>query len=85
MDRDEIQRKVISTVALALELVEQELDSDTKLLPLVGGEESWLIDILMDIEDEMGMGLLDEGFTEVNTIGEAVDFIERRCAATGGE
>ena len=52
--------------------------TESKLVADLGADSLDLIELLMEIEDEFGIELADEEFTELLSVGNVVEFVEKK-------
>ena len=68
--------KVVSMIAQYLDVDEKSITRETDLKKDLKADSLVLVELLFTLEEETGITVDDEAATELNTVGEIVDYIE---------
>lgn len=68
--------KVVSMLAQYLDVDEKSITRKTDLKKDLKADSLVLVELLFTLEEETGITVDDEAATELNTVGEIVDYIE---------
>lgn len=68
--------KVVSMLAQYLDVDEKSITRETDLKKDLKADSLVLVELLFTLEKETGITVDDEAATELNTVGEIVDYIE---------
>ncbi len=68
--------KVVSMLAQYLDVDEKSITRETDLKKDLKADSLVLVELLFTLEEETGITVDDEAATELNTVGEIVDYIE---------
>ena len=81
LTEQEIQEKVISIIADQMNIDKSEISRDTSFINDLNADSLDTVELVMELEDEFDMNIPDEEAEKLQTIGAAVDFIEKHLAA----
>ncbi len=74
--------RIISYLSEQLDIPKEEMNRDTTFESL-HLDSLDMVEMVMDMEEELGVDFEMEGKLEVNTIGELADYIEEKLAEIG--
>ncbi len=78
MTRDEVMTKVRSHLAEELELPEDRIEDGTRFREDLDADSLDLYELVMELEDTYGVAISEEDAAEIQTVGQAVDFVLAR-------
>lgn len=81
MSRDEIFTIIKEFLLEALPLTEDRINMDARFQEDLEADSLDLVELIMTMEEKFGIKITDEEAAEIKTVGDAVDFVERRVAA----
>lgn len=70
--------KITEILAEQLDAEREAMTMDTKIADDLGADSLDLVDLLMSIEDEFGIEIPDEDVENIQTIGDIVEYINRK-------
>ncbi len=70
--------KITEILAEQLDADKDTMTADTKIADDLGADSLDLVDLLMSIEDEFGIEIPDEDVENIQTIGDIVDYIDKK-------
>ncbi len=76
MDEKEIQEKVVSIVAEQMGVDKGELSRDTHFVNDLNADSLDTVELVMEFEDEFETSIPDEQAEKIQTVGQAIDYIE---------
>lgn len=79
--RQEIEEKVIQIVSDQLGVDKSEITSETSFVNDLNADSLDTVELVMELEDEFEMSIPDEEAEKLQTVGAAVEFIEKHIAA----
>ena len=74
----DVYAKVKDIVVELLEVDPDEVTRDASFRDTLKADSLDLVELLMAFEDEFGATIPDEDVKQINTVGDAVDYIARR-------
>lgn len=74
----DVYAKVKDIVVELLEVDPDEVTRDASFRDTLEADSLDLVELLMAFEDEFGATIPDEDVKQINTVGDAVDYIARR-------
>ncbi|HUT21237.1 MAG TPA: acyl carrier protein [Anaerolineae bacterium] len=74
----DVYAKVKDIVVELLEVDPDEVTRDASFRDTLEADSLDLVELLMAFEDEFGAAIPDEDVKQINTVGDAVDYIEKR-------
>lgn len=81
---EEIEEKVVSIVAEQLSVDKAEISRQTSFVNDLGADSLDTVELVMELEDEFDMNIPDEEAEKLQTVGAAVEFIQKMLAASKG-
>lgn len=76
--RDEIFTKVREHLATELELERAEIRDEVRFREDLDADSLDLYELVMELEDTYGISMSEEEAAEIETVGQAVDFVSAR-------
>jgi acyl carrier protein len=80
MDRTEMTRKVIELAAEQVGAKPQEVTPATHFVNDLNFDSLNKVEFVMELEDEFGTSVDDETAEKLHTVGEVVEYIEKRIS-----
>ena len=80
----EIEQKVISIVAEQLSVDKAEISRETSFVNDLGADSLDTVELVMELEDEFDMNIPDDEAEKLQTVGSAIDFIQKVMAGPKG-
>ena len=77
----EIEEKVVSIVAEQLSVDKAEISRETSFVGDLGADSLDTVELVMELEDEFDMNIPDEEAEKLQTVGAAIDYIQKQMAA----
>jgi acyl carrier protein len=75
MNRDEVMTKVRGHLAAELEVDEGRIEDGTRFREDLDADSLDLYELVMELEDTYGIRVSEEEAAEIETVGQAVDFV----------
>ena len=69
--------KIIRYVSEQLSIDESELNEKTEIIDDLGADSLDIVEILLRIEEELGVSVPDEAVIEMKTIGDMAKYVEK--------
>ncbi len=85
MTRDEIFKKVQETLVENLDLEEDEVTEEAVLSDDLDATSLELVDLVMDLEKQLKTRIELEELTDIETVGDVVDLIEKKSKSASLE
>ena len=73
-----IEEKVHSIIGEVLEIKESSISSEKAFVEDLGADQLDVIEIVMTIEDTMGISLSQDDISHIATVGQLVEFVRHR-------
>ncbi|HCO03234.1 MAG TPA: acyl carrier protein [Actinobacteria bacterium] len=80
MERQELETKVRSVLADKLALDEDRITLDARLSEDLDADSLDLVEVVMGLEDSLGISIPEEEIDGVKTVRQAVDLVEAKLA-----
>ena len=80
----EIEAKVIAIVAEQLSVDKAEVSRETSFVNDLGADSLDTVELVMELEDEFDMNIPDDEAEKLQTVGSAIDFIQKVMAGPKG-
>ena len=78
MDRNTILGKVKKYILDQLPVDEDRVVESARMVDDLGADSANLMMLIMDLEDEFGMTVEDDALGSIKTVGDVVDYIQKR-------
>jgi acyl carrier protein len=79
--REEIEEKVCEIVSEQMGVDKSEITTATSFVNDLNADSLDTVELVMELEDEFDTSIPDEEAEKLQTVGAAVDFIEKQMAA----
>ena len=76
MSENEIEEKVISIVAEQMGVDKGEINRDTNFVNDLNADSLDTVELVMEFEDEFETSIPDEEAEKIQTVGQAIDYIQ---------
>ena len=80
LTKDEIRAKIIKIVVENLGVSEEQVTDDAQFAQDLGADSLDQVELVMSLEEEFGAEIRDEDADSLNTVGDAINYIEKRIA-----
>ena len=70
--------KVKSILSSQFGIDEDQINENTDVVSDLGADSLDVVELMMSVEDEFGIMIQDEEIAELKTVGDVVNYIERR-------
>jgi len=77
---DDVEAKVKAIVAEQLGVDQAEITRETSFVSDLNADSLDTVELVMEFEDEFDMSIPDEEAEKIQTVGQAVDYIEQNAA-----
>lgn len=81
MTRDEVMQKVRDHLSEELELPKDRIEEGTRFREDLDADSLDLYELVMELEDTYGIRMAEEEAAQIETVGQAVDFVVERLPA----
>lgn len=81
MATTEVQDRVIDIVAEQLGVDKDKVTPDTSFVNDLGADSLDTVELVMELEEEFDINIPDEEAEKIQTVGQAIEFIERAKSA----
>ena len=78
---EEIEHKIIKTVAETLRIEESTISADSKFVDDLGADSLDLVELMMAIEAAFDCDIPDEEAGKIATVSDAVKYVEKHLSA----
>ena len=75
----DIEEKVINIVAEQLGVDKSEINKETSFVNDLNADSLDTVELVMEFEDEFDMSIPDENAEKIQTVGQAIDYIEQHA------
>jgi acyl carrier protein len=82
MTSAEIEQKVIEIVCKQLNVPKEKVSRTTSFVNDLGADSLDTVELVMEIEDGFDMSIPDEDAEKIQTVGEAIAYIEQKMSST---
>ncbi len=79
----EIEQKVISIVSEQMGVDKAEIRRETSFINDLNADSLDTVELVMELEDEFDLNIPDEEAEKIQTVGAAVEFIQKHLASKG--
>ncbi len=80
LTKDEIRAKIKKIVVENLGVSEEQVTDDASFSQDLGADSLDQVELVMSLEEEFGAEIRDEDADSLNTVGDAINYIEKRIA-----
>ena len=80
LTRDEIRAKIMNIVTEGLGVSADQVTDDAQFSQDLGADSLDQVELVMALEEEFGAEIRDEDADKLNTVGDAIAYIESRLA-----
>ena len=80
MTRDEIFEQVKAILVETLSVDEEKVTMEARFQEDLETDSLDLVELVMTMEEKFGIKISDEEAAEIKTVGDAVEFVEKRIA-----
>ena len=80
LTKEEIRAKIKSIVVENLGVSEDQVTDDAQFSQDLGADSLDQVELVMSLEEEFGAEIRDEDADSLNTVGDAINYIEKRIA-----
>ena len=81
MDREEILGKIQEITADRLGVDESDVTPDASFREDLEADSLYLVELIMELEEQFGMEIPDEEAEKITTVEEAVDYVQEHQTA----
>jgi acyl carrier protein len=81
MERDEVMKLVRDHLSTELEVAAEKIQPETRFREDLDADSLDLYELVMELEDRYGIRVSEEEAAEIETVGDAVDFVAARVPA----
>jgi acyl carrier protein len=81
MERDEVMKLVRDHFSTELEVAAERIHPETRFREDLDADSLDLYELVMELEDRYGIRVSEEEAAEIETVGDAVDFVTARVPA----
>jgi len=75
-----VQERVIDIVASQLGVSKEQITAETSFINDLGADSLDTVELVMELEEEFEMNIPDDAAEKIQTVGQAVEFIEKHQA-----
>ena len=80
LTKEEIRAKIKKIVVENLGVSEDQVTDDAQFAQDLGADSLDQVELVMSLEEEFGAEIRDEDADSLNTVGDAINYIEKRIA-----
>lgn len=85
MEMSRTAERIKEIIAEKLMVEPEEVTEEATFREDLGADSLDLVDLIMEFEDEFGIEIPEEDAEKINTVGEAISYIERKIGEKEGE
>ena len=75
-----VQERVIEIVASQLGANKEQITPETSFINDLGADSLYTVELVMELEEEFKINIPDDAAEKIQTVGQAVEFIEKSQA-----
>ena len=75
-----VQERVIDIVATQLGVSKEQITPETSFINDLGADSLDTVELVMELEEEFEINIPDDAAEKIQTVGQAVEFIEKHQA-----
>ena len=79
-----VQDRVIEIVSSQLGVSKDQITPETSFINDLGADSLDTVELVMELEEEFEINIPDDAAEKIQTVGQAVEFIEKHQACQGG-
>lgn len=79
MNKNEISLKVKKLLAEVLNVEEEKINENSKIVTDLGAESLDIVTLLMEFEDAFDMKIPDEDVEKLITVNDIIEYINQKC------
>ncbi len=79
---EDIEKKVTEIVSEQMGVDKEEITRDTSFVNDLSADSLDTVELVMEFEDEFEMSIPDEEAEKIQTVGQAIDYIEEHAKAS---
>ena len=76
-----VEERVIEIVAEQLGVEKEKITRDTHFVNDLGADSLDTVELVMELEEEFDINIPDDAAEKIQTVGQAIDFIEKALAS----
>jgi acyl carrier protein len=80
-----VQEKVIELVSNQMGVSAEKVTPETSFINDLGADSLDTVELIMELEDAFDMNIPDEDAEKIQTVGDAIKYIEERASKCGGK
>ncbi|MBS0208126.1 MAG: acyl carrier protein [Planctomycetes bacterium] len=80
-----VKERVINIVAEQLGVNKEQVTPETSFVNDLGADSLDTVELVMELEEEFDINIPDDSAEKIQTVGQAIDFIEKAQAANGSK
>jgi len=81
----DVANRIKEIIAEQLMVDLEEITEESTFVEDLGADSLDRVELIMEFEEEFGIEIPDEDAEKINTVGEAIAYLERRLAERSGE
>ena len=81
LTREDIEQKVIEIVSSQMSRDVKEIKTETHFINDLGADSLDTVELVMELEEEFEINIPDDAAEKIQTVGQAVEFIEKHQAS----
>jgi acyl carrier protein len=78
LTKEKIAEKVFGIVAEQLQVPKEDIANDKSFIKDLQADSLDIVELVMEFEDEFKIGIPDEDYEKIMTVGDAVKYIEEK-------
>jgi len=78
LSKEKIAEKVLAIVAEQLQVPKEEITNDKSFITDLQADSLDIVELVMEFEDEFKIGIPDEDYEKIKTVGDAVSYIAEK-------
>ena len=80
-ERSEVAERIIEIVAEKMDKPKEEITEDKSFVNDLGADSLDIVEMMMDIEDEFDLSIPEEETQKIQTIGDAIKYVEEHAGS----
>lgn len=76
-----VEEKVIGIIVAELGVAKEDCTREASFVEDLGADSLVLFELIMELEENFGIRITDEELEKIRTIGDVIDFINKKTAA----